>query len=141
MQIPGKSNIALTENGEPWIRGFRCTQCGAAADSLTLACRRCHARGTMEEYRAAQTGKLVTWSIVHRSYPGVAVPFISAVIALDDGLAVKGNLTGCEADDLHPSMPVTLQFDDAGGATDKDGNGYVAYHFAAGSAQEKEPAQ
>ncbi len=138
MQIPGKSNIGISENGDAWLRGFRCTACGATADGLTLACRRCHARGTMEEFRAARTGKLVTWSIVYRSYPGIAVPFVSAVVELDDGLAVKGNLTGCEHDDLHQGMPVTLEFNDAGGAKDKDGNGYVAYHF---TAREKELSQ
>lgn len=138
MQIPGKSNIGVSEDGGAWLRGFRCTACGAKADGLTLACRRCHARGTMEEYRAAQTGKLVTWSIVYRSYPGIAVPFVSAVVELDDGLTVKGNLTGSEHDDLHQGMPVTLEFDDAGGTKDKDGNGYVAYHF---TAKEKELSQ
>ncbi len=138
MQIPGRSNIGVAENGDAWLRGFRCTACDARADALTLACRRCHARGTMEEYRAPQTGKLVTWSIVYRSYPGIAVPFVSAVVELDDGLTVKGNLTGAQHDDLHRGMPVRLEFDDAGGAKDKDGNPYVAYHFAA---VEKEPVQ
>jgi uncharacterized protein len=138
MQIAGKSNIGVSEDGDAWLRGFRCTACGATADGLTLACRKCHARGTMEEYRAAQTGKLVTWSIVYRSYPGIAVPFVSAVVQLDDGLTVKGNLTGVEHGDLHQGMPVTLVFDDAGGAKDKDGNGYVAYHFAT---REKESLQ
>src|SRR5690606_19383552 len=121
MQIAGRSNIGVSDSGETWLRGFRCAACGATADGLTLACRKCHARGTMEEYRAAQTGKLVTWSIVYRSYPGVPVPFVSAVVQLDDGLTVKGNLNGCEHDELHRDMPVRLEFDDAGGAKDKDG--------------------
>lgn len=138
MQIPGKSNIGVSEDGSAWLRGFRCTACGTTADGLTLACRKCHARGTMEEYRAAQDGRLVTWSIVYRSYPGIAVPFVSAVVELGDGLTVKGNVTGVEHDDLHRGMPVTLVFDDAGGAKDNDGNGYVAYHFAA---REKESVQ
>ena len=138
MRIPGKSNIGVSESGEAWLRGFRCKECGATADGLTLACRRCHARGTMEEFRAAQSGKLVTWSIVHRSYPGIAVPFISAVVELEDGLTVKGNLTGCEAGDLQQGMPVALEFDDAGGTKDNDGNNYVAYHF---TAREKELSQ
>lgn len=138
MKLPGNAAIGISDSGETWIRGFRCSACGAAADEETLACRRCFARGTMEEFRAAQTGKLVTWSIVHRSYPGVPVPFVSAIIDLDDGLTLKGNLTGCEAEDLHAGMPVKLEFDDARGATDKEGNSYVAYHFVAQPAEEKE---
>ncbi len=141
MDQPAKSNIVIAENGDAWVRGYRCTACGTAAEAPTIACRRCHARGTMEETRAAETGKLVTWSIVHRSYPGIAVPFVSAVVALDDGLTLKANLTGCEHDALRAGMPVRLVFDDAGGAKDKEGNGYVAFHFAAEAADSKEPAQ
>lgn len=131
MQIPGKSNIAIAENGDAWVRAFRCTACGTAAEVPTIACRKCHARGTMEEFRAGDSGKLVTWSIVHRSYPGVAVPFVSAVVRLDDGISIKGNLDGVAHDDLRAGMPVHLVMNDAGGAKDKDGNDYVAYHFAA----------
>jgi len=131
MQKPGNSHICISDQGEPWLRGFRCTQCGARAEASTLACRRCHARNCMEEYQADSTGKLVTWSIVYRSYPGIEVPFVSAVVELDDGLTLKGNVTGCDHDDLHMGMPVTLAFNDAGGAKDKEGNGFVAYHFEA----------
>ncbi len=134
MQIPGRSNIAVAENGDAWVRGYRCSACGTAAEVPTIACRRCHARGTMEEFRAGDSGKLVTWSIVHRSYPGVPVPFVSAVVRLDDGISIKGNLDGVAHDDLAAGMPVRLVMDDAGGAKDKEGNDYVAYHFTAAGA-------
>ena len=134
MHIPGRSNIAVAENGDAWVRGYRCSACGTAAEVPTIACRRCHARGTMEEFRAGDSGKLVTWSIVHRSYPGVPVPFVSAVVRLDDGISIKGNLDGVAHDDLSAGMPVWLVMDDAGGAKDKEGNDYVAYHFTAQAA-------
>lgn len=130
MKVPGISSITISETGQPVIRGYRCTACGAAAERPTLACRRCLARGTVEEFQPALNGKLVTWSIVHRSYPGVPVPFVSAIVELESGLTLKGNLNGCDAKDLHAGMPVVLEFDDAGGKTDKDGNAFVAYHFA-----------
>ena len=134
MHIPGRSNIAVAENGDAWVLGYRCSACGTAAEVPTIACRRCHARGTMEEFRAGDSGKLLTWSIVHRSYPGVPVPFVSAVVRLDDGISIKGNLDGVAHDDLSAGMPVRLVMDDAGGAKDKEGNDYVAYHFTAQAA-------
>jgi len=134
MQIPGRSNIAVAENGDAWVRAFRCTACGTAAEVPTIACRKCHARGTMEEFRAGESGKLVTWSIVHRSFPGIEVPFVSAIVRLDDGISIKGNLKGVAHEDLRAGMPVRLLMDDAGGAKDKDGNAYVAYHFTAATA-------
>jgi uncharacterized OB-fold protein len=134
MQIPGRSNIAVAENGDAWVRAFRCTACGTAAEVPTIACRKCHARGTMEEFRAGESGKLVTWSIVHRSFPGIEVPFVSAIVRLDDGISIKGNLKGVADEDLRAGMPVRLVMDNAGGAKDKDGNEYVAYHFTAATA-------
>ena len=134
MQIPGRSNIAVDENGDAWVRAFRCTACGTAAEVPTIACRKCHARGTMEEFRAGESGKLVTWSIVHRSFPGIEVPFVSAIVRLDDGISIKGNLKGVADEDLRAGMPVRLVMDNAGGAKDKEGNEYVAYHFTAATA-------
>ncbi|MCB2064646.1 MAG: OB-fold domain-containing protein [Novosphingobium sp.] len=134
MAIPGRSNIAVDDSGDAWVRAFRCSACGTAAEVPTIACRKCHARGTMEEFRAGDSGKLVTWSIVHRSFPGIEVPFVSAIVRLDDGITIKGNLKGVDHDNLKADMPVRLVMDDAGGAKDKDGNPYVAYHFTAATA-------
>jgi uncharacterized OB-fold protein len=53
------------------------------------------------------------------------------VVRLDDGISIKGNLNGVAHEDLHAGMPVRLVMDNAGGAKDKDGNEYVAYHFTA----------
>ena len=72
--------------------------------------------------------------MVHRSYPGVEVPFVSAIVDLDGGLSFKGTLKGVAPDALKAGMPVRLVFDDAGGAVDADGNPYVGFHFVAGDA-------
>ena len=101
----------------------------------TLACRACASRVAPAAYRSPETGKLYTWSIVHRSYPGVAVPFVSAIVDLDGGLSFKGTLKGVAPEALKAGMPVRLVFDDAGGTRDADGNPYVGFHFVAGDAQ------
>ncbi len=101
----------------------------------TLACRACASRVAPAAYRSPETGKLYTWSIVHRSYPGVAVPFVSAIVDLDGGLSFKGTLKGVAPEALKAGMPVRLVFDDAGGTSDADGNPYVGFHFVAGDAQ------
>lgn len=101
----------------------------------TMACRACASRVQPEPYRSPETGTLYTWSVVHRSYPGVEVPFVSAIVDLDGGLSFKGTLKGVEADALEPGMSVRLVFDDAGGAVDADGHPYVGFHFVAGDAQ------
>ncbi|MCW1428346.1 Zn-ribbon domain-containing OB-fold protein [Novosphingobium sp. JCM 18896] len=126
---PGNTVIRIGGDARPWIAGFRCDVCGAAVTERTMACRACASRTPPAEFRAVETGRLHTWSVVHRSYPGVAVPFVSAIVDLDDGLTLKGTLRGVDADALRHGLPVALVFDDAGGAHDKEGVPYVGFHF------------
>lgn len=67
--------------------------------------------------------------MVHRSYPGVAVPFVSVIVDMADGLTLKGTLRDAAAADLRQGLPVRLVFDDAGGAHDKESAPYVGFHF------------
>lgn len=100
----------------------------------TMACRACASRVPPQAYHSPETGTLYSWSVVHRSYPGVAVPFVSAIVDLDGGLSLKGTLKGVELESLKSGMPVRLVIDDAGGTLDADGNSYVGFHFVAGGA-------
>ena len=126
---PGHKAIRLTHDGSAYVEGFRCGACGAAFPEATMACRACASRTPPQPFRASETGKLFTWSVVSRSYPGIAVPFVSAIVDLDDGLTLKGTLRDVAPDSLKAGMPVRLIIDDAGGATDKDGVAYVGFHF------------
>lgn len=128
---PGNSVIRVGADGRPWIEGFRCGTCGAAFAERTMACRACASRDVPEGFRAVDTGKLYSWSVVHRSYPGITVPFVSAIVDLDDGLTLKGTLRGVDPAAVRQGLPVQLVFDDAGGARDKDGVPYVGFHFVA----------
>lgn len=111
----------------------------AAAPSM--ACRRCHSRRAPEPFRATCRGKLHTWSVVERSYPGVPVPFVSAIIDLDDGLTLKGILKCDDSGALAEGLPVELVFDDANGARDKEGASYIGYHFTAAAPAETQGDQ
>jgi len=56
---------------------------------------------------------------------------ISAVVDLDDGTAIKGNLINVEPDPekIEFGLPVDIVYDDALGRKDRDGNSYLAYFF------------
>jgi uncharacterized protein len=128
---PGHKAIRLAPDGSAHVEGFRCDNCGAAFPEATMACRACAHRTPPHPFRAAETGKLYSWSVVSRSYPGVAVPFVSAIVDLDDGLTLKGTLRDVAPDRVQAGMPIRLVMDNAGGATDKDGAPYVGFHFVA----------
>lgn len=116
---------------EPFIEGRLCKACDARTAEAHLACPACGARDSIETYRAPTTGRLHAYSIVKRSYPGVPTPFISAIVDLDDGLTLKGNLVNVapEPGAITIGMPVRMVFGDALGRTDKDGASYVAFFF------------
>lgn len=129
MPKPGHRNIRAPADAAPYIEGYRCTACGAVVAEQTICCRRCSARVAPEPFRAASSGRLYSWSVVERSFPGVAVPFVSAIVDLDDGLTIKGTLLDTPFDAIRAGMPVALVFDDAGGARAEDGAAYVGFHF------------
>ena len=63
--------------------------------------------------------------------PELRCPYISAVVDLDDGTAIKGNLIDVEPvpEKIDFGMPVDVVYDDALGRKDRDGNSYLSFFF------------
>ena len=127
---PATSYTRLRDDGSAYLEGCKCRACGARFVGARDNCARCGARGAMESYALSERGCLYNYTIVHRSYPGISVPFISAVVDLDDGTSIKGNLLGVEpeANALAFGMPVKMVFRGAETAN-ADALGYVAHFF------------
>ena len=81
--------------------------------------------------KLADRGELYSYCIVHRSFPGIDVPYVSAIVDLDGGGTVKGNLINVAPDpaEIPFGMPVEVVYGDALGRKDADGNAYLAYFF------------
>ena len=64
-------------------------------------------------------------------FPGIDVPYVSAIVDLDGGGTVKGNLINIEPDPekIDFGMKVKLTYQDALGRKDKEGNSYLSYFF------------
>ena len=129
--LPVVDFLKLPEGGDPYLEGSRCKNCGAVFTGARTICAGCGKRNEMETIRLPGKGKLYAYSIVHRSFPGVPVPYISAVVKLEGGCALKGCLIRTEPDPekLAFDMPVDIVFGDAQGRTDKAGNHYMSYFF------------
>jgi uncharacterized OB-fold protein len=128
---PATRYIRSDAAGKPFIEAWRCDACGAQYLEERIACARCGSTEGFAAFAAAGRGSIYTYTIVHRSYPGIAAPFISVVVDLDDGLVLKGNLLRV-ASVPTPSiggMRVQLIFAEAGGAKSPDGRPYLAYFF------------
>ena len=116
---------------DPYLEGQKCGECSAVYLGERNTCAKCGARDKIIPTRLSNKGKLYVYSIVHRSFPGIEVPYISAIVDLEGGGTIKGNLINVEPDPdkIEFDMPVDVVFDDALGRKDKDGNSYLSYFF------------
>ena len=129
--LPAVSYLKIPETGDPYLEGCRCGVCGAVFLGRRDNCAKCGARGGLAAVRLADRGSLYSYCIVHRSFPGIDVPYVSAIVDLEGGGTVKGNLVGVQPDPAEISfdMPVRVTYGDALGRKDRDGNAYLAYFF------------
>ena len=123
--------MKIPAEGAPYLDGCTCKRCNAVFLGQRPVCSKCGARDQFETKRLTNRGTLYTYSIVHRSFPGVAVPYVSAVVDLEGGGSIKGNLLGVEPDPdkIAFGMPVDVVYEDALGRKDGDGNSYLSYFF------------
>lgn len=126
---PAVSHLKVDDKGQPYLEGFRCTACNAVFIGARDICSNCLST-ELEPQRLANSGRLYNWTIVYRNFPGIQVPFISAIVDLDGGGTVKGNLVDIEPD------PVNIKFDmrvklvsRSVDATDAERNLYYSYFF------------
>jgi hypothetical protein len=129
--LPAVDFLKLPDGGDPYLEGHKCGACGAIFIGAREVCSKCGARGKLSAIKLANTGKLYVYSIVTRSFPGIQVPYISAVVDLDGGGTVKGNLIGIDPnpEKIKFGMPVDVVYKDALGRKDREGNSYISYFF------------
>jgi len=125
------SFINKDERGDYYLSGEKCNVCSAIFIDKRLTCAKCFEVNSFSNIKLSNTGKLYSYSIVHRSFPGIDVPYISALVDLDNGGTIKGNLINVKPDpkNLSFDMRVKVIFRDALGRKDQQGNSYISYFF------------
>ncbi|HUY63990.1 MAG TPA: OB-fold domain-containing protein [Acidimicrobiales bacterium] len=118
----------LVLEGEPHLQATACSACGALFFDRRNACARCGKR-EFEPKALATSGKVRSFTIIHRAAPNVPVPYVSSVIELDGGGVVKANLldAGTEPDKIHLGMAVRMTTFACG--RDEEGTEAVAFGF------------
>ena len=119
----------VLDGGEPRLVANACKSCGATYWDYRVACAKC-GKTEFEKKDMSPDGEVISYSIVHRAAPNVPTPYVSAVIHLNGGGAVKANVVDVEPDPdvVKLGMKVKLKTFVAG----KDGQGTeaVAFGFA-----------
>ena len=126
--LPITPFLKVPDSGSPYLEGQKCSSCGAISLKERLACAACGARGTTAPHRLADKGTLHAFSIIYRAFPGIEVPFISAIADLEGGGTIKTNLIGIDPDPdkIRLGMDVDVVYEIAP-RKDGEGNEYMAY--------------
>ena len=129
--LPVVPFLKIPDDGDPYLEGQKCGSCGAIFLGERANCSKCGARESLEPQKLSNQGTLYVYSIVHRSFPGIEVPYVSAIVDLEGGGTVKGNLINVDADPekIQFGMPVEVVYKDALGRKDREGNSYISYFF------------
>lgn len=125
-RIPVVAYLDLDD--EPTLVGTACTSCGATYLGRRLACANCGGRA-FEQRPLPRTGRLRSFSIIHRAAEGLSTPFVSGVVALEDETAVKANIVNCPPDPDHVRLGMPLSLTTFIAGEDREGSTAVAFAF------------
>lgn len=128
--------LHMPENGKPYLSGCKCSNCGEVFVGERVACANCGAREGLEPIKLAGKGELYAYTVIYRSFPGIKTPYVSAVVDLEDGATLKGNLINIEPDPkaIEMGMPVEIVFQEAG-IEDAEGTPCFGYFFQPANAE------
>jgi uncharacterized protein len=96
------------------LRMQKCRGCGYIRFPISPLCPRCHSMES-EWVKLSGKGKIYTFTVYRVAYhPAFKddIPYILAVIHLDEGSRMESNIIGCKPEDVKIDMPVEVSFED-----------------------------
>lgn len=105
----------LCQDGQLYFQ--RCGSCGIFRHLPRYMCARCGSPDYSWEPSSGK-GTLFSWTVTHQAlHPAFAadVPFVAAVVELEEGVRMATRLVDCERDRLALDLPVDLAFELIGG--------------------------
>lgn len=92
----------------------RCAECGKVVFRPEMACPGCLSSG-LEWFESSGRGAVYSFSVVHRApSPAFEVPYVVAVVELEEGWHLLTNVVGCEPDEVSVGLAVHVSFVDCG---------------------------
>ncbi len=95
------------------LRMQKCARCGHIRFPPSIICPACHSMDA-EWTKLSGKGKVYSFVIFDRAYHESYkddIPYVVAIIQLDEGPRMESNITDCSVDDVKIDMPVELYFD------------------------------
>jgi uncharacterized OB-fold protein len=110
---------------DPWVQPFwdgtrdnrlmiqQCTKCDQHIFYPRIACPFC-AADEPRWVEAGGRGRIYSYTVVENNAPSAFIadmPYVIAVIELDEGVRMLSNVIGCEASELDCELPVEVVFE------------------------------
>jgi uncharacterized OB-fold protein len=93
----------------------RCTNCGTFRFPATSFCAKCDSPNH-EWVEASGKGKVFSWIVVRHPVPkdiyADEVPYVVALVTLDEGVRMPANIVDCAPEEVTADMRVTVGFRD-----------------------------
>jgi uncharacterized OB-fold protein len=117
-QLPAPPNDGLAGEYFAWhrereLRVQRCADCRTWIHPPQFSCRTCGGHALVWEPTRGR-GTVFSWSVTNRSFhPAFAdeIPYICAIVTLDEGPRVLSMLRDIAADDVTSGLPVAVDFE------------------------------
>lgn len=121
MQYPKPLPQVTEDNREFWrgckaheLRFQKCALCGHVRWPASLICPTCYSKRT-DWVVASGKGTIYTFAVYHVAYhPSFKedLPYVVAVVALDEGPHLLTNIVDCPLDQVKCDMPVLVEWQD-----------------------------
>ena len=116
--------IITDENRKYWeyarkheLRMQKCSQCEWIRFPVSILCPKCHSMEA-EWTKLSGRGVIYSYVIYHTAYhPAYRddIPYIVAIIQLEEGPRMESNISGCRMEDVKIDSPVEVIFEDVTG--------------------------
>ena len=123
MAAPGVKPVPVpTKETQPYwdgckqheLRVQQCAACGHHQFYPRLYCTTCMS-DRVEWVKTSGRAKILSYTIIYRpvtqAFAG-NVPYVVALVTLDEGPQMMTNIVGCEPEKVHIGMPVQVTFED-----------------------------
>jgi uncharacterized OB-fold protein len=126
-QVPIVDYLVI-DDGAPYLNANVCEECGALYFDRRNACAKC-GKTAFGKKKLADTGRLASFTIVHRALEAVPMPYVSGIVDLDGGGAVRTNIVNVEPDADHVQLNMRVRMTTFVAGVDDDGTEAVGFGF------------
>ena len=103
----------MNKDGSGYLLINSCERCGKSFFPRRTKCNECFKDDRLKNKTLSKTGKLYTYTTVHRGAPAFNVPFcVGYVDYEEEGIRVFAQLGGCKSEDLKLGMEMELYFEE-----------------------------